>query len=288
MPKFLLLGAGGLVGRQLRSTLSGHEVTCTYHRAAGNDIGLDITDHERTTRLILETRPDVVLLAAADAFVERCEREPTVTRRVNVEAPRAISEASAGIGALLVVFSSEYVFDGTAGAYAEGDERRPLNEYGRQKVALEDLALATGRGLVCRTSGVFGDDPNRKNFVCQLVDRLRGSSEFVVPSDQLVTPTFAPSLAEAAVALAIAGRTGVFHVAGPRILNRLEFARMTAAAFGLPADLVVGRPTSELGGATKRPHAAGLDVRKLRSALGHDLVAPDEALREMAAVDGRG
>src|SRR5207302_3268738 len=120
-----------------------------------------------------DARPDAVIVAAADAYVERCEREPEQTRQVNVEAPRALAAESAGLGALFVVFSSEYVFDGAKGEYVEDDERRPINEYGRQKVALEDIALGTRRGLVCRTSAVFGADPKRKNFVLQEVDRLR-------------------------------------------------------------------------------------------------------------------
>src|SRR5919204_254988 len=91
------------------------------------------------------------------------------------------------------------------------DGRAPINEYGRQKVDLEDLALATGRALVCRTSAVFGEDPKRKNFVYQLVDRLRAGETFTVPSDQVITPTYAPSLARAMVDLIRAGATGMYH-----------------------------------------------------------------------------
>src|SRR5205814_7472669 len=162
-----------------------------------------------------------------------CEREPAATRLVNVEAPRTIAESIASTDTLLVVFSSEYVFDGAAGKYGEDDRRSPINEYGRQKVALEDIAIATGRGLVCRTSGVFRDDPKRKNFVYQLVDRLRSGETFDVPSDQLITPTYAPSLARAVVRLAERRQTGIYHVAGPEIMARLEFAQLVADAFGL-------------------------------------------------------
>ena len=174
----LLIGAGGLVGRHLRRALADIRTIPTFHRD-GVEAGLqlDITDHEAVRRTIRQAKPDVILLAAADAYVERCEREPDATRRVNVDAPRVIAAESKAAGALLVVFSSEYVFDGTAGRYDESDERRPINEYGRQKVQLEDLVLATGRGLVCRTSGVFGADPLRKNFVCQLVDHLRAGDD---------------------------------------------------------------------------------------------------------------
>lgn len=281
---YLLVGAGGLVGQHLREALSGRNMVATYHRAPPEGgVALDITQSDSARKLIARTRPDVVLLAAADPFVERCEREPGTTRLVNVEATRVIAEATRSIGALLVVFSSEYVFDGTAGDYGESDERHPINEYGRQKVEVEDIALSSGRALVCRTSGVFGADPDRKNFVLQLVDRLRAGGHFDVPTDQLITPTYAPSLARAVIELADASHTGVFHVAGPRILARPDFAAMVVDAFSLPHDQIQGRATHELGLAAARPLRCGLRVEKLRATLKHDLTDPISALRQMAS-----
>ena len=282
----LLIGAAGLVGRHLRRALANIPTIATVHRG-GTDTGqpLDITDDEAVRRTIREAKPDVILLAAAEAHVERCEREPAATRRVNVDAPRVIAAEARAAGAMLVVFSSEYVFDGTAGRYAEGDARRPINEYGRQKVELEELVLATGRGLVCRTSGVFGEDLARKNFVCQLVDRLRAGQPFDVPSDQLITPTYAPALADAVVRLVRLGHAGIVHVAGPRILGRTEFAQLVAEAYALPAELLRPRLTAELGLAAPRPLRCGLEVGTLRHTLGTDLTAPDAALREMAVAE---
>ena len=278
----LLIGAGGLVGRHLRRALADMPTIPTFHGGgSGAGLQLDITDHEAVRRTIREAKPDVILLAAADPYVERCEREPDATRRVNVDAPRAIATESKAAGALLVVFSSEYVFDGTAGRYDENDERRPINEYGRQKVELEDLALATGNALVCRTSGVFGADPQRKNFVWQLVDRLRAGQTFDVPSDQLITPTYAPALADAVVRLVRLGHRGIFHLAGPRILGRMDFAQLVADAYALPAELLRPRVTKELGLAAPRPLRCGLEVDKLRRTLGTDLTAPDVGLRDM-------
>ena len=279
----LLIGAGGLVGRHLRAALADAAVTPTFRRPPPDGgIQLDITDHAGVRRTIRETRPDVIVLAAAEAYVERCEREPEATRIVNVEAPRVIAAESRALGALLVVFSSEYVFDGTAGRYTEDDVRRPINEYGRQKVDLEDLALETGRGLVCRTSGVFGEDPQRKNFVYQLIDRLRAGQPFAVPSDQVITPTYAPALADAVAQLIQGGHTGTCHVAGPRILGRLDFARMAAEAYGLPSALIRPRKTADLGLLAARPPRCGLRTDKLRAILGRDLSTPEAGLSTLA------
>jgi dTDP-4-dehydrorhamnose reductase len=175
------------------------------------------------------------------------------------------------------------VFGGTAGRYVESDERHPINEYGRQKVQLEDLALGTGRALVCRTSAVFGHEPRRKNFVYQLVDRLREGRVFVVPSDQLITPTYAPSLARAVADLIDIGATGIFHTAGPRVFDRLTFSRIVAGVFEVAPSLSVPRPTSELGLSARRPLRCDLDAGAVRKLLGHPLIEPREALRHLAA-----
>lgn len=284
--RFLVLGAGGLVGRHIRAALAGRDAIYTYRRdAPPGDVRLDITDAVATRRVIADTVPTVVVLAAADAYVERCEREPELTRRVNVGAAATVADSARAIGALLVVFSSEYVFDGTAGLYREADPRGPINEYGRQKVLLEDTALTTGRGLVCRTSAVFGNDPSRKNFVYQLVDKLRAGEAFDVPSDQLVTPTYAPSLAEAVIGLADRGLTGVFHVAGPEVMGRVQFARTITSAYGLDPALLRPRPTSELHLFARRPERCGLVTEKLRATLGRPLLDAQGALLTMPRLE---
>jgi dTDP-4-dehydrorhamnose reductase len=281
--RFLVIGGGGLVGSHIHAQLGPRRSTATHRQAPPpGSVLLDITDHSATRQVVRDVQPDVVVLAAADAYVERCERDPVVTRRVNVDAARAIASAARDVRALFVVFSSEYVFDGTAGKYSEADERRPINEYGRQKVELEDLALA-GNGLVCRTSGVFGPDPRGKNFVLQLRDALRAGRPFEVPSDQLITPTYAPWLAEAVIALVDQGHVGTFHVAGPRIMSRTSFAHLISDAFGLPKELLIARPSRELGLVAARPERAGLVVDKLRASLKLESMDAETALRSMAA-----
>lgn len=288
MAPYLLIGAAGLVGGHLRRALHGREVVATYHRSVvAGGVALDITDRGAVQRLVTKTRPGTILLAAADPHVERCEREPAATRRVNVDGARHVAEAAAEVGSTLVVFSSEYVFDGTRDAYAEEDATGPLNEYGRQKVELEQIAASTGQHLICRTSGVFGEEPERKNFVLQLVDALRAGRPFTVPSDQVITPTDAVSLARAVVELVERGFRGTFHVAGPERLARPDFARRVVAAFGLDPAGLRAAPTAELGLRARRPLHAGLRDDKLRAALGHGLVPVDEALRELAMEAGR-
>lgn len=105
----LLIGAGGLVGRHLLPALSDLHVTPTYHRdTPDRGAQLDLTDHDAVRRTIRDVRPDVIVLAAADAYVERCEREPEATRPVNIEAPRVVAAEATARGAMLLVFSDPF------------------------------------------------------------------------------------------------------------------------------------------------------------------------------------
>lgn len=276
----MLFGAGGLVGSHLRSALEGRDVVVTAHRTSvPGAVTVDLTDTEAAARSVRGVRPDVIVMAAADANVERCEREPAASRAMNVDAVRNV--ANAAPNAVLVVFSSEYVFDGRAGSYAEDDPVTPINEYGRQKVELEGLARSQAEHLICRVSGVYGWSQARTSFVAQLVDALRSSRRFSVPADQLITPTPAADLARAVVDLVERGARGLFHVAGPEILPRPEFARRAAVAFDLDPALLDAVPTARLGLAAPRPLRAGLRTEKLTRTLGHGLTPSTEALLEM-------
>jgi len=279
--RVLLIGAAVLVGRHVRAALEGRDVVATYHHdpvEAG--VPLDITDAPAVRKLVADVEPAAIVLAAADPYVEGAERDPAGTRRINVEAATVIRDAARD--ATLVVFSSEYVFDGTRLAYREGDPVAPLNEYGRQKVALEEVARSSPRHLVLRVSGVFGAEPRRKNFVWQLVDRLRGGGTFDVPSDQMITPTDAASLGVALRELLDLGATGTFHAGGPEIMSREAFARTVVRAFGLDESKLHLRPTAELGLLAKRPPKAGLTDAKLQRVLGHGLRRAEEALADLA------
>jgi dTDP-4-dehydrorhamnose reductase len=248
-------------------------------------MALDLTDAAAVARVLGEVAPGVIIVAAADAYVEGCEKDPAGTRAINVDAVERL--LSLAPRALLVVFSSEYVFDGHRGPYSEDDPVSPINEYGRQKVALEAIARRAERHLVCRVSGVYGWSPARTSFVAQLVDRLRKGERFRVPSDQVITPTPAPDLARVVLELVDRGASGTFHCAGPEILTRPDFARRVASAFSLDGALLDAVPTASLGLLAPRPTNAGLRTDKVRRVLGHGLAPSATALADMARAEPR-
>jgi dTDP-4-dehydrorhamnose reductase len=164
-----------------------------------------------------------------------------------------------------VYFSTDYVFDGLAGPYGESDLARPLSVYGAAKRDAE-IALAEVLGdalLVVRTCWVFGPESQGKNFAYQVRRALRDEKTLTCPSDQTSSPTYGPDIAEAVVRLVELGRSGLIHVAGPEVVDRVGFARSLAAAFHLDSAWIEGKSTAELGQVAPRPLKGGLLTRRL-------------------------
>lgn len=283
MPTHLVIGASGQVGEHLLRALGTDGVGTYFENAVPGLEQLDARDERAVARLLRSVRPDVVYLPASEPNVDLCEREPEATASMNVGVAEAVSRAAAGIGTRLVFFSTDYVFDGAAGPYAEDDEPNPLSEYGRQKLAGERWALETPGALVVRTAVVYGWERQGKNFVVRLIEADRRRAHWRVPVDQVGSPTYAPNLAAAVVELARAGAAGIYHVAGPQPASRYEFAVEATRVFHLDNVELEPVETSELGQDAMRPLSAALYVDKAQSRLGATTLLPYPAgLREMA------
>jgi len=202
--------------------------------------------------------------------------------RVNRDAPAAAARAAAKRGAGFVYFSTEYVFDGSGGPYAEDDPVNPQSVYAQSKLEGERRAGEENpRTIVIRTTVVYGPERQGKNFVYQVLRRARAGEPIRVPSDQRSSPTYNPDLAAATVELIERDFRGVLHVAGPVVVDRLGFALEVCAAFGLDAGLVEGITTESLHQPARRPLNAGLVIDRARAMLRTPLRAPREALADM-------
>jgi dTDP-4-dehydrorhamnose reductase len=285
----LVVGGAGLVGDALVRAwrARGAETAAAVLRPRGPGfLELDMRDAERVRAVLAEMRPRVVAVPAANPHVDECERRPAETRRVNVEGTLNVARACREIGARMIFFSSDYVFDGARGSYTEEDPVSPLNEYGRQKVAAERGVLdADARGLVIRTTGVYGWQAEPKNFVLQVRERLSAGLEMRVAADVRYNPTYAEDLAATVVALCESGASGVYHVVGADALARHEFAARVAAAFGLDARLVRPVPSAEFASPTLRPKLSSLRADKARAAVGTVPGGVDDGLRRMRAFE---
>jgi dTDP-4-dehydrorhamnose reductase len=282
----LVVGASGLVGAHLATafeTVAPVARTVLTQTGSGGE-RFDLRDEEAARRLVERNDPEVVVCAAAIPNVERCQLEPAQTRVVNVTGTLALADAARAAGATFVFLSSEYVFDGEAGPYSEDAPVSPINEYGRQKVAVETALAERGDDwIVARVSCVYGHEVRRKNFLYQLHDAARAGRDVKVPSDQVGTPTEAANAAVVIRELWTAGERGIFHVAGSERMIRSEYALVAADELGLDPAVVRPTPTAELGLAAPRPRGAGLLVDRATSLAPTRLLGVREGIRSMLA-----
>ena len=269
--RILVVGASGQVGTQVFRLLPPGSAIPTSRRAEGPGwTALDLATVSETEADELVRRFEIGTLYCMGAIthVDGCESTPELARRINCEGPAILARAAARRRAGFVYFSTDYVFNGRNGPYAEDAPPDPICVYGSSKwqgeLAVRD---AHPSALVVRTTTVYGPDPNGKNFPYSLRKELAGTKPFRVPADQISTPTYNLDLAAAVVALAESGAQGVFHVAGPDVVSRLEFARRAAAVMGLDPANLSGVSTAELAQIAARPLRGGLLTVKLAAYL---------------------
>ncbi len=253
----LVVGALGQLGRELVSVLAGHVAW------AGDLAELDVTDGGAVAAVVQRVRPDVIFNATAYNKVDMAEAEPGVALEVNALAPRHLALAAREHGALVVHFSTDYVFDGRASRpYREEDYPRPLGAYGVSKLTGEHLVAATGaEHLVIRTSGLLGRGGSEQkggSFAERILTRARKGQPLRVAADQEFSPTCAPDLADAALALVGAEARGLFHVtnAGSCSWHELAVAALDHAGIDVPVEAI---ESAELAQPARRPPYSVLD-----------------------------
>jgi len=274
--KILQFGASGQVGLELLRQAGAHDVTLTALSRAE----ADLAEPEAAARQVRATRPDLVILAAAYTAVDQAESEPALAHEINGEAPAAVAAACAEVGAALVHFSTDYVFDGGKGApYGEDDATRPLNVYGASKLSGERMALAANpRTTILRTSWVVS--AHSRNFVKTMLRLGREGQPLRVVDDQFGRPTAAADLAgfvlrqAARLAGAPAGDPafGVFHYANAGETTWRGFAQaILETAMGAGAPPVEPIATAERPARACRPPRGTLDTGKLERVFGETL-----------------
>jgi dTDP-4-dehydrorhamnose reductase len=281
----LVIGASGQVGAALMNALRGrgHEARGTYAKypAPGLD-PLELGDHATVARAVAAARPDWVFCPAGLSHVDYCEDHADEAMAANRDGPAAAARAAAAAGAGFVYYSSDYVFDGVGGPFGEDDAPRPLGVYGRSKQEGEQAVLAAcRRAVIIRTSVVYGPERQEKNFVYQLIRASREGREFRLAVDQHASPSYNPDVAAASVELCERELLGLWHVAGPEVLDRYAFAVLIGKEFGLDGSRLTAVTTAALGQKARRPLDGGLKVAKAQARLATPLRAPAPGLRAM-------
>lgn len=280
----MILGARGLIGQSFVMALRDQGRVVKALARSDAEAPFDLSNPWPTLLTMQEWHPDLVILAAAYAHVDGCEVDPDLSYRVNVTGSLAILLRAIDLGATTVWFSSDYVFDGSKGPYLEEALPSPINVYGQHKHLVEETLFrkVSTKCLVIRTTGVYGPEQGRKNFALRLLDQVRGKQTSIpVPYDQVSTPTYAPDLAAATLALVDAGECGVWNVAGSDVIARDSFARRILAAFDLPQEAIEPVPTQALEQRARRPLAGGLTCGRLTRATRHVPLGVEEGLRRL-------
>lgn len=281
----LVIGASGQVGAALLHALRsrGHEARGTYaqHAAPGLD-HLDLADQAAIERAVVQARPDWVFCPAGLSFVDYCEDHPDEAMAANRDGPAAAARAAERAGAGFVYYSTDYIFDGKGGPFGEEDAPRPLCVYGRSKHEGEQaVRAACRRAVVIRPSVVYGPERQGKNFVYQMLRAARAGEGFRLAVDQRASPSYNPDVAAASVELAEGNLIGLWHVAGPEVLDRYDFALRICREFALDTSRLTAVTTAALAQKAPRPLDGGLKVAKAQGRLTTRLRGPDEGLRAM-------
>lgn len=249
--KLLVFGGWGQFGSDLAAAAQGrHDLVRPKHEE------VDVRSATDVERLVAESRPHVVLNAAAFHKVELCEEDPDLAFAVNATGARNVASSARRWGARCVYVSTDYVFDGAkAGGYSEEDAVAPLNVYGASKAAGETLVrTACPDHLVVRVSGLFGvagSSGKGGNFVETMLSKAGAGDEISVVDDQIFAPTSTKDLAHRT--LAMLERTippGTYHAANSGSCSWYGFARAIFEIAGIDASL---RPRATGESSLRRP-----------------------------------
>ena len=206
--KILLTGKNGQVGYELERSLQGLGEVVAVDRSQ-----MDLSDLQQVRDVIRSVKPDLIVNPAAYTAVDKAESEPELAMRVNGEAPAVMAEEARKLGAAMIHYSTDYVFDGTkAGAYVETDAPCPVNVYGASKLAGEQAIQAAGiPHLILRTSWVYG--MRGKNFLLTVLRLAQERDELRIVGDQFGSPTWCRTIADT-TALLVARLDGLGEARG--------------------------------------------------------------------------
>jgi len=286
-PRILLIGKIGQVGWELRRTLAPlGRITCVDFPE------IDLTRDDSIQRWVREIRPNIGINAAAYTAVDKAESEPDKAMKINGVAPGILADEAKQLGALLVHYSTDYVFDGAKiEPYVEGDALNPLGAYGRTKQAGDEAVRAIGGAhLIFRLCWVYG--ARGQNFMLTMMRLAREREKLRVVGDQVGCPTWSRMIAETttlALKQAVAAGdldafTGTYHLAASGITSWHGFADAIVKlmpAEGRKCVQVEAISTAEYPTPTKRPAYSVLACGKLERTFGLRLPHWEESLKQV-------
>lgn len=289
--RVLITGATGLIGRNTASVL--HERNALLLSSSskqrlpeGRTLPFDLSQVVDIPSWLDSLRPDVIVHTAAITSVDVAANDPHHAELINVFATQAIADWCGQNKARLIYFSTDFVFDGTRTDWKEEDPTHPLSWYGKTKVRSEEIVRnSIDDHVIIRPILVYGaaSELGRLNFPLMVEAKLTKGEKLNITEDQLRMPTYVLDIALAVKTLINHSFCGTLHLAGPELLNVMEFALKSAEVIGLPTDLLNPVKTEDMHFSGTRPKVSGFDTSLARSVLNWKPMGVEEGLMHMHA-----
>ena len=292
--KILITGSNGLLGQKIVRQLikRGIDFIATSQGENRNPgcpsekfQSLDITSADEIHDVITKHHPSAVINTAAMTNVDECEEKEALCRKINVTAVKLLYTTCAKNNIHFIHLSTDFVFDGLSGPYAENATRNPLSIYAKSKADSEDILTsgAYNNWAILRTIIVFGtaNSLSRSNIVLWAKDALKKGQELKIVNDQFRAPTWADDLAWACIETALKNAKGIFHISGPESFSIFEMVQRIADFYGFDKSVIVPVPSSTLNQKAKRPLRTGFILDKARKELGYNPMTLEQSLASL-------
>ncbi|MHA1271505.1 MAG: dTDP-4-dehydrorhamnose reductase family protein [Candidatus Helarchaeota archaeon] len=245
--RVLITGGSGLLGGNLAKIMPNfYDVYGTYYNYKFEMPGiktfkLDIKNRNEVFKIVKKINPKFIIHCAAITQIIFCEKMPNLSYEINVEGTQNICDAANETKSKIIYISTDHIFDGELGYYAEYDTPNPISTYGKTKYLGEQVIQESGlRYNIIRTFFYGFDIVNNSkyNFICSIINKLKNNRPIKGYRDIFFTPIFVNNLVECIIELSYRNINGVFNLAGSERISHLEFIKKVAKVFGLNENLI--------------------------------------------------
>lgn len=302
MTRILLTGSNGLLGQKIVSKLANRsdvKLIATsrganrHPQTSGYEYhSLDLLDKAAIGEALRSHKPEVVIHTAAMTQVDACEEDRETCDSLNIGVVENLSEFCKVLGCHMVHISTDFIFDGAEGPYAEDALPNPVNYYGQSKLKAEEAIIGSGVShAILRTILLYGITPamSRSNIVLWVRKSLEAGKGIQVVSDQMRSPTLVEDLADASIEAALRRANGIYHISGPEAMRVIDIAYRVADFWGLDRALISETDSASLAQRAKRPPITGFIIDKARQDLDYrphtleeGLAVLDQQMKELA------
>ena len=279
--KILVTGSNGLLGQKLVHLIASSDYDLIATARGENRMifqegytyaRMDITKESDVNEVLENYRPDYIINTAAMTNVDQCEEDKQGCDLLNVTAVQYLVNACSKLNIHLIHLSTDFIFDGEAGPYAEEAEANPVSYYGESKLKAEEIVQScTAPWAIARTVLVYGicEGMSRSNIILWVKHSIENKKPINVVNDQWRSPTLAEDLAQGCFLIAENNATGIYNISGEDFLNPYQMAIFTADYFNLDKSYITETDGSKFSQKAKRPPKTGFIIDKARKELGY-------------------